>query len=76
MSIYEVDLDQIHARAFVLDEEHLEVFDGRREDVEWRWGGHSVWKVELLRMVYGSGLIQRYQSGRRRDDSIRTGMGG
>lgn len=38
---HEVDLDQVHARAFVLDEEHLEVFDGRREDVEWRWGRHS-----------------------------------
>jgi hypothetical protein len=54
---YQVDLDQIHARAFVLDEEHLEVFDGCREDVERRWGGHSVWRDELLRTVYGSGLV-------------------
>jgi hypothetical protein len=55
---YEVDLDQIHARAFLLDEEHLEVFDGRREDVEWRWGGHSAWRVELLKAVYGWDLMR------------------
>jgi hypothetical protein len=74
LSAYEVDLDQVHARVSVFDEEHLQVFDGRRKDVEWRWGRHSVWKVELLRMVYGSGLVQRHQSGRRKDDFDRTGM--